>query len=59
MDVQKRLLNASEAAQFLGVHRPKFYEILAGRNLEAVMQTGRIKLYAISDLRRIKKILSA
>ncbi len=58
MDV-KNLLNASEAAVFLDVHRPRFYEILATSNLEPVMQTGRIKLYDKKHLKRIKKALNA
>lgn len=55
MDVQKKLLNASEAAEYLGVYRPKFYQMMEDWGLEPVMQTGRIKLYAIKDLNRMER----
>ena len=56
MDV-KKLLNASEAAIFLGVHRPLFYKIMEQFNLKPSMQTGRIKLYAIAELKKIKRAI--
>lgn len=53
----KKYLNASEAAALLGVHRPRFYEIIREFSLSPFMQTGRIKLYKISDLNVIRREL--
>lgn len=52
-------LNAQESAEFLDMHKPDFYrEWINTGKLKPVMQTGRIKLYSITDLKRIKKLLS-
>lgn len=56
MLVQK-YLNATESSDFLGLHKPKFYELIAQGDIEHVMQTGRIKLYAVKDLKKIRKAL--
>lgn len=54
------LLNAGESANFLGIHKPDLYkDWLDTGKLKPVYQTGRIKLYALDDLKRIKKLLSA
>ena len=55
MIVEKKFLNASEAADFLDLWRPDFYkDYINNDKIKPVMQTGRIKLYAIADLKRIK-----
>lgn len=54
MDV-KKYLNAREAAEFLGVHPPKFYLMKDDWGLEPVMSTGRIKLYALKDIKQMAR----
>lgn len=54
------LFNAEESAGFLGIHKPDLYkDWLDTGGLKPVYQTGRIKLYALSDLKRIKKLLQS
>ncbi len=54
----KNLLNMEKSAEFLGVHKPGFYKILKAHDLQPKYQIGRIKLYAMRDLKRIKKLLT-
>lgn len=54
------LLNAGESADFLEIHKPDLYkDWLDTGKLRPVYQTGRIKLYALADLKRIKKLLQS
>lgn len=52
---KKKFLNATEAAKFFGLpHRQQFYRLKSAHKLAGVDYGGRI-LYALADLKRIKK----
>lgn len=50
---EKKYLNASEAAEYLDVWRPKFYQMAEDWGLEVAWQTGRIKLYRLKDIKQM------
>lgn len=56
MLVQK-YFNATEASEYLNLHKPKFYALLAQKKIEPVMMSGRIKFYWINDLKKLKREL--
>ncbi len=52
MDV-KKYFNASQAAEYLGVHRPRFYLMKDDWGLETAFQIGRIKMYKVKDVEQM------
>lgn len=52
----KDMKNATESAEFLGLkHRTEFFAIKEQHNLKPVGRAGNVWLYAISDLRALKR----
>lgn len=58
-DIVENLFNAEQSAVYLGVHKPVFYKFIADGSIEPVAKMGRIKLYCLPDLKRVKKVLDA
>lgn len=55
----KNLLNATQAAEFMGLkHRTEFFPLKEKYGFKPVCQIGNVWLYSISDLKRVKTIIS-
>lgn len=51
-----KFLNASEAAEFMNMWRSDFYnEFLRTGKLKHADKIGTLKVYALSDLKKLKK----
>lgn len=56
MSVKSKLLNASQAAEFMDMWRSDFYnEFLRTGKIKPTDQIGMLKVYALSDLKKLKK----
>lgn len=52
----KNLLNATQSAEYLGLkHRTQFFPVMDKYKLEEVAKFGNVKLYAKSDLKKVRK----
>lgn len=58
-DIVENLYNAEQSARFLGVHKPVFYKYLDDGAIEPVAKVGRIKLYCLPDLKKLKAKIDA
>lgn len=59
MEKDLKRKNVEEACVILGCSKPTFYKIRSEYKLEPVAQYAFVKLYALTDLKRIKKLLEA
>ena len=56
----KKLYSATEAAVFLGLkHRTEFFPIKHKHNLVPVERIGNVWLYAVGDLKKLRKLLQS
>lgn len=53
----ENLLNITKAAQYIGVTRPTFYNVIKKFNLMPAAKIGQMSLFDIRDLNKIKEKL--